>query len=89
MGIKDLMHYLKDVVERWYELGVQLDVPLSKLKEIRSNNSSDIYQCKLLMLQEWQRQPTLKLSWCMLVDALHKMEESVIAEKIAQQFSES
>ena len=89
MGIKDLMHYLKDVVERWYELGVQLDVPLSKLKEIRSNNPSDIYQCKLLMLQEWQRQPTLKLSWCMLVDALHKMEESVIAEKIAQQFSES
>ena len=88
MGIKDLMHYLKDIVIRWYELGVELDVPLNKLDEIRCNNSSDVYQCKLLMLQEWQRQPTLKPSWCTLVDALRKMEENVIAEKIAQQFSE-
>ena len=88
MGIKDLMHYLKDIVIRWYELGVELDVPLNKLDEIRCNNSSDVYQCKLLMLQEWQRRPTLKPSWCTLVDALRKMEENVIAEKIAQQFSE-
>ena len=88
MGIKDIMHYLKDIVIRWYELGVELDVPLNKLDEIRCNNSSDVYQCKLLMLQEWQRRPTLKPSWCTLVDALRKMEENVIAEKIAQQFSE-
>ena len=74
---------------RWYELGVQLDVPTSKLNEIRCNNPGDVYQCKLLMLQEWQRRPTLKPSWCTLVDALCKMEENVIAEKIAQQFSES
>ena len=89
MGIKDLMHYLKDIVIRWYELGVQLDIPLNKLDEIRCNSSSDVYQCKLLMLQEWQRRPTLKPSWCTLVDTLRKMEENVIAEKIAQQFSES
>ena len=88
MGIKDLLHHLKDIVVHWYELGVQLDVPLSKLNEIRCNNSSDVYQCKLLMLQEWQRQPTLKPSWCTLVDALNKMEENVIAATIAQQFSE-
>ena len=83
------MHHLKDVVERWYELGVQLDVPISKLNEIRCNNSGNVYQCKLHMLQEWQRRPTLKPSWCTLVDALRNMEENVIAEKIAQQFSES
>ena len=88
MGIKDLMHHLKDVVERWYELGVQLDVPISKLNEIRCNNSSDVYQCKLLMLQEWQRRPTLNPSWFTLVDALRKMEENVIANQIAEQFSE-
>ena len=88
MGIKDLMHHLKDVVERWYELGVQLDVPISRLNEIRCNNSSNVYQCKLLMLQEWQRRPTLNPSWFTLVDALRKMEENVIADKIAQQFSE-
>ena len=80
------MHHLEDIVERWYELGVQLDVPLNKLKEIRCNNLSDVYQCKLLMLQEWQRQPTLKPSWCTLVDALHNMKENAILKRLSQQF---
>ena len=88
MGVKDLMHHLGNIVIRWYELGVQLNVPISKLNEIRCNNSSDVYQCKLLMLQEWQRRPTLKSSWCTLVDALHNMKENVIAEDIVQRFSE-
>ena len=88
MGIKDLMHHLDGIVEHWYQLGVQLDIPISKLNEIRCNNPGDVYQCKLLMLQEWQRRPTLKPSWCTLVDALCKMEENVIADRIAQQSSE-
>ena len=88
MGMKNLMDHLKDIVVRWYQLGVQLDVPISKLNEIRCNNSSNVLRCKQLMLEEWQRQPTLKPSWCTLVDALSKMEENVIADKIAQQFSE-
>ena len=88
MGIKDLLHHLEDIVERWYELGVQLDVPINKLNEIKCNNPGAVYQCKLLMLQEWQRRPTLKPCWCTLVDALHKMEENVIANKVAQHFSE-
>ena len=38
-------HHLEDIVMHWYELGVQLDVPnaISKLNEIRCNNSSDVY----------------------------------------------
>ena len=87
MGIKDLMHHLEDIVECWYQLGVQLDVPISKLNEIRCNNSSDVYQCKLSMLQEWQRRPTLKPSWCTLVDALRNMKENTVAESISQHFS--
>ena len=81
------MHHLEDIVERWYQLGVQLDVPISKLNEIRCNNSSDVYQCKLLMLQEWQRRPTLKPSWWILVDALRNMKENTVAESISQHFS--
>ena len=80
------MHHLEDIVEQWSELGVQLDVPLNKLNEIRCNNSSDVYQCKLLMLQEWQRRPTLKPSWCTLVDALRNMKENAIVKRLSQQF---
>ena len=71
---------------RWYELGVQLDVPTSKLNEIKCNNPGDVYQCKLLMLLEWQRRPTLKPSWCTLVNALRNMKENTIVERISQQF---
>ena len=87
MGIKDLMHDLEGIVKHWYQLGVELGLPISKLEEIECNNSSNVLRCKLLMLQEWQRQSTLKPSWCTLVNALHKMEENGVAERISQHFS--
>ena len=80
------MQHLEEIVVRWYELGVQLDVPTSKLNEIRCNNPGDIYQFKLLMLQEWQRRSTLKPSWCTLVNVLRNMKENAIVERISQQF---
>ena len=80
------MQHLEEIVVRWYELGVQLDVPTSKLNEIRCNNPGDIYQFKLLMLQGWQRRSTLKPSWCTLVNALRNMKENAIVERISQQF---
>ena len=87
MRIKDLMHQLEDIVKCWYQLGVELGLPISKLDEIECNNSSNVLRCKLLMLQEWQRRPTLKPSWCTLVDALHNMKENTVAESISQHFS--
>ena len=88
MEIKDLMHHLEDIVKNWYQLGVELGLPMNKLNEIESNNSSNVLRCKLSMLQEWQRQLTLKPSWCTLVDALCNMKENAVAERLSQQFSE-
>ena len=70
----------------WYQLGVELGVPTRKLEEIECNNYGNVYQCKLLMLQEWQRQSTLKPSWCTLVDALRNMKENDVAKRISQCF---
>ena len=88
MGIKDLMHHLEGVVKDWYQLGVELGLPINKLDEIECNNSGNVLRCKLSMLQEWQRQLTLKPSWCTLVDALHNMKKNTVAESISQQFGE-
>ena len=88
MGIKDLMQHLEGIVKDWYQLGVELGLPICKLDEIECNNSSNVLRCKLSMLQEWQRQPTLKPSWCTLVDALCNMKENTVAERISKQFSE-
>ena len=74
-------------MKHWYQLGVELGLPMSKLEEIGYNNPSNVLRCKLLMLQEWQKQLTLKPSWCTLVDALHSMKENTVADRISQQFS--
>jgi len=87
MGIKSLMHQLEDIVRRWHQLGMELSLPTSKLDEIEFNNPGNVLRCKRLMLQEWERRPTLKPSWSSLVGALHKMNENSIADKISQQFN--
>ena len=87
MGIKDLIYHLEGIVRNWFQLGVELGLPMSKLEEIECNNSSNVLSCKLLMLQEWQKQLSLKPSWCTLVDALHNMKKNSVAEQISQQFS--
>ena len=88
MGIKDLMHHLESIVKNWFQLGMQLGLPMSKLEEIESNNPSNILRCKRLMLQDWQRRPTLKPSWCTLVDALYSIKENTAGDKISRLFSE-
>ena len=88
MGIKDLMYHLEGIVKNWFHLGMELGLPMSKLEEIECNNSSNVLKCKPLMLQEWQRRPTLKPSWCVLVDALHRVQEITVADRISQHFSE-
>ena len=88
MGIKDLMHHLEGIVKNWFQLGMQLGLPMSKLEEIECNNPNNVLRCKRLMLQEWQRRPTLKPSWCTLVDALYSIKENTAGDKISQMFSE-
>ena len=81
------MYHLEGVEMNWYQLGIELGLPISKLEEIEYNNSSDVLRCKLLMLKEWQKQLTLRPSWCTLVDALHNIKENTVADRISQQFS--
>ena len=89
MSLKDLLQCLSSVVTEWFQLGVQLNLPFSKLRAIERacNNGSDITKCKRLMLQEWATNPALKPSWCSLVDALHQLDENTVADDIAQKFS--
>jgi len=88
MGIKSLMHQLEDIVRKWYQLGMELGLPPSKLEEIEVNNPGNVLRCKRLMLQEWERRPTLKPSWSSLVDALREMNENTIADRMSQQCRE-
>ena len=74
-------------MKNWLQLGMELGLPMSKLEEIEYNNPSNVLRCKRLMLQEWQRQSTLKPSWCTLLDALRSMQNT-IAYRILQHFSE-
>ena len=84
LSLKNLLQCLSDVVKEWFQLGVYLKVPPSKLEEIRCNNRDDIMSCKTVMLQEWLKRPNLKPSWCSLVDSLKELGANRIVHDISQ-----
>ena len=87
LSLDNLLQCLSDVVIEWFQLGVYLKVPPRKLEEIRCNNHDDVIRCKTVMLLEWLKDPTLKPSWCSLVDALNKLGSNRIVHHITQKFS--
>ena len=87
LSLENLLQCLSDVVSEWFQLGVYLKVLPRKLEEIRCNNRDDVIRCKTVMLLEWLKDPTLKPSWCSLVDALNKLGSNRIVHDITQKFS--
>ena len=65
------MNELREVTD-WHKLGVQLEVPSAKLKEIEKNYTTDTIRCKTEVLDWWLRnQP--EISWKKLAQAVEKM----------------
>ena len=83
--MRELLHELKDVTE-WFELGIYLGIPDSKLREIHEDNDN-IEECKAGMILVWsqQRIPT----WRALVTALVGIDMCSLAMKIAEKHGES
>ena len=87
LSLSNLLQCLSDVVSEWFQLGVYLKVPPSKLEAIHCNNRDDVIRCKTVMLQEWLKDPSLKPSWCSLVDALQELGSNRIFHDITQKYS--
>ena len=44
---------LKGVTHKWYDIGVKLEVPDHKLKEIEGNHKGNVSRCLTELLQCW------------------------------------
>lgn len=82
--VAKLLDELKEVTN-WFELGVYLEIPTSRLQEI-NEECKDIEECKIEMLLAWSQIqiPT----WSALVAALTGIGLQSLANKIASKYGE-
>ena len=64
-----LVEELRVVAPKWWELGIQLEVPLATLKIIADKNDSNAEQSLNDILREWMKR-TKGVSWEAIVAAL-------------------
>ena len=85
VSVKDLLSELEEVITNWFVLGVFLNIPESKLCEIRQDYEND-EECKMEMLMSWKQLsiPT----WNAIVDALAKIGMDSLAIKLARKYGE-
>ena len=85
MTVKLLDQELQGVSE-WFRLGLNLDVPLGKLQEIRCNPTlRETEQFRMEMFCEWMKRQ-LEPSWSHVVNALMKIGRESLAHKVALRY---
>ena len=86
MDFKSVLHYIKDVVEELYMLGLHLDIPKSILDAIEADNRGDVCKMRRELVKRWMSYSLDPPCWWHLVDALRVISSTVLAEKIATEF---
>ena len=83
LTVKDLLSELEEVTTSWFVLGVYLNIPESKLCEIRQDCDND-EECKIEMIILWKQLciPT----WNAIADALAKIGMHNLAIKVARKY---
>ena len=73
--------------DKWYDLGVQLDVPVSELKAIYSNNFAfGVKRCLSETLTWWYNNTESPggANWGDICASLHAINEKALAAKVAK-----
>ena len=86
LDVKLLTLELKSVQNRWFELGIRLDVQYSVLKAIKNEHSDTTAGLQMIhMLQHWlQSNPSC--SWSTIIEGLKEIDENALAETLASTY---
>ena len=84
LTLKNLTIELTEV-GKWYLLGIQLEVPDTKLDELEKNYPNDSDRCRTGAVKWWLRNHP-KASWTVLVEALEAMKEFGVAKAIKMKY---
>ena len=85
--LKSLHSELHLVADKWYSLGVQLQVPIETLKCIRRENLP-MTECLLEMLTAWLKCTTPPPTWNILTEALESppVGEILLAQQLRDKY---
>ena len=83
ISLKNLRDFLYPIRLKWYDLGIELDIPEEELDEIRSKNRDDYGACLRDMITVRLKFRDDQLTWGHLADALkaRAINELELAEK--------
>ena len=81
-----LVNELHEVRDKWYHLGVQLNVQIHDLKAIRAQYNNNPADCLIEMLSHWLTMTPPPPTWQRVVDALNSpsVERHRTAARIEQ-----
>ena len=73
LTLKEIQNELREVTAaKWYQLGLQLEIPSGTLKTIESNYPHDVQRCMTEVLDFWLRNAP-ECSWEKLTEPLEAM----------------
>ena len=78
------MEVMKGKEERWYDLGFYLDIPQSKLDDIKMHYHSDVQRMQA-SLDYWKRTHPAP-SWKKVAEALRGVGDDVLAEEVITKY---
>ena len=78
------MEVMKGKEGKWNDLGFYLDIPPSKLDDIKSHYQTDVQRMQA-SLDYWERTHPAP-SWKMVAEALREMGEGTLAEEVTTKY---
>ena len=83
--LKELLEELSKV-EKWFMLGIFLDVPVDQLEKIESSHQQrDLERCMIDMLKYWLNN-NVSASWKDVIRALERINQLVLAATVKQKY---
>lgn len=77
---------LHDARKRWYEIGLQLSIPVQDLESILSENKNDQNICLRRVLMTWLKSGKAKWSTMCSVLTNRTIGEKVLAEELRKKY---
>ena len=82
-------HLLKNVVDKVYDLGLELKVPYHTLEALETNFPTDVVKRRREMVKGWMSSTHHPPCWWHLVQALKRIGMNALAEEIQREHSKS
>ncbi len=89
IDIRDILHILRVVVNKVFDLGLCLGAPWEFLEKLKANFPSDVDRRKEELVKWWISSSRDPPCWWTLVEALDDIDRSELAKKIRKEHGES